>query len=63
MDFVEFFEDNILNEIFENKFPLKITCYTITCLYPTYTNQSLLAFVSAAALFDVKVQIWLLTTV
>ena len=30
MDFVEFiFEDNVLNEIFENEFPLKITCYTV----------------------------------
>ena len=28
--FVEFiFEDNMLNEIFENKFPLKITRYTV----------------------------------
>ena len=28
--FVEFiFEDNVLNEIFENKFPLKITRYTV----------------------------------
>ena len=30
MDFVEFiFEDNVLNEIFENKFPSKITRYTV----------------------------------
>ena len=29
--FVEFiFKDNVLNEIFKNKFPLKITCYTVT---------------------------------
>ena len=33
MDFVEFiFEDNVLNEIFENKFPSKITRYTVNVL-------------------------------
>ena len=35
MDFVEFiFEDNVLNEIFENKFPFKITRYTVLLMIP-----------------------------
>ena len=30
MDSIEFiFKDNVLNEIFKNKFPLKITRYTV----------------------------------
>ena len=31
--------------------------WDIACLSPTQTNQSLLPFVSAAALFDVELQI------
>ena len=42
MDFVEFiFEDNVLNEIFENKFPLKITHYTV--LFVSITDRILIA--------------------